>query len=59
MPTRSKAQWRLMQAIAHGKAKEGKGLSKEKAQEFIDATPNYKKLPEHKLGRLKKMMGKK
>lgn len=62
MPVTSKAQWRFMQAAAHGDLKK-KGLSKEKAEEFIRATPSYKKLPEqhneNHLKRLKKMFGRK
>lgn len=63
MPVTSKAQFRLMAAIAHGAKLSDKpeGLSKEKAEEFIHATPSYKALPEHKnnkLHRLSKLMKK-
>lgn len=47
MPAQSRAQFRFLQALIHGKLKKKvSGLSKEKAQEFIDKTSNYKNLPE-------------
>lgn len=49
MPAQSKAQFRFMQALVHGGLKDKpEGLSKGKAQEFIDKTPSYKELPEKK-----------
>ena len=46
MPARSKAQARLMYAVASGKAKKKpKGLSKKEAKEFVKGI-NYKNLPE-------------
>lgn len=45
MPTKSKAQWRFMQLLAHNK-KKVPGLSKEKAKEFIKETEDYENLPE-------------
>jgi hypothetical protein len=44
MPAKSKRQFRLMQAAAHGKAK-GKGLSKGEAAEFVKGQ-SPKGLPE-------------
>ena len=35
MPARSKAQFRLMQGIAHGSIPETKGLTRRKAAEFV------------------------
>jgi hypothetical protein len=46
MPATSKAQYRFMQAVAHGGIKK-KGLSKKKAHEFL-SKDNYTKLPEKK-----------
>lgn len=43
MPAISKAQYLLMQAVKHGAIKK-KGLSKEKAAEYVDNT-SYKSLP--------------
>ena len=43
MPATSKAQFKFMQAVKHGAIKK-KGLSKEKASEFVAST-EYKKLP--------------
>lgn len=49
MPAVSKAQNRLMQAIAHGeKPKGGKGPSKAVAEEYVSATKSTKGLPERK-----------
>lgn len=49
MPAKSKAQLRLMYAVKEGKAKlDAPGLTKAKAEEFIEATPSPKKLPEKK-----------
>lgn len=45
MPAKSRAQYRLMQAAAHGKARKG-GPSKAQAKEFVEATKSYKALPE-------------
>ena len=45
MPAKSKAQYRFMQAVAHGNIKK-EGLSKEKAKEYIDKTRNLRKLKE-------------
>ena len=45
MPAKSKAQLRFMWAVLKGAIKK-KGLSKEKAKEFIDKTGSSKKLPE-------------
>lgn len=42
MPAKSGAQYRFMQMIAHG-GKKVKGLSSEKAEEFIHATPKKKR----------------
>lgn len=50
MPSRSKAQHRFMEAIAHGEQpKGGKGPSKQVAEEFVkhDKGKNIGKLPEH------------
>jgi hypothetical protein len=43
MPARSKAQFRFMQAVAHGSVKKA-GLSPAKAEEFV-AGQSPKKLP--------------
>jgi len=49
MPVKSKAQFRLMQAVAHNPAVAKRtGISKGTAQEFISATKAPKKLPEYK-----------
>lgn len=49
MPAKSKAQFRLMQAVAHNpKVAKQTGISKSVAGEFINATKNVKRLPEHK-----------
>jgi hypothetical protein len=45
VPAVSEAQRRLMEGIAHGTIPPRGGLTKKKAQEFIDATPKGKKLP--------------
>lgn len=45
MPAVSKAQLRFMAAVASGRIKR-KGLSKEKAAEFVHKTKNAKELPE-------------
>ena len=50
MPARSRAQFRFMQWIAHGKGS-APGLSRSEAKEFVDATPSYKALPEKKDGK--------
>lgn len=44
MPVTSKAQQRFMAGVASGSIKR-KGLTKQQAQEFLDATPKGKKLP--------------
>lgn len=44
MPATSKAQFRLMQATAHGA---NTGVPKKVAKEFVAATPSAKSLPEH------------
>jgi hypothetical protein len=46
MPAKSKAQARFMRAVESGSIKK-KGLSKEKAAEFVEGVPT-KKLPEKK-----------
>lgn len=48
MPVKSKAQYRAMQAAAHGKST--KGIPKKVAKEFIKETPKggVKDLPEKK-----------
>jgi len=46
MPAKSKAQFRFMAAVEHGGIKK-KGLSKEKAKEFVEGV-NYKSLPKKK-----------
>ena len=43
MPIRSKSQYGLMQAAAHGKLRGIGGPSKEVAKEFIDKTPAKKR----------------
>ena len=49
MPAKSKAQFRFMEAVAHGmKPKGGKGPSVSQAKEFVAATPSYKALPAKK-----------
>ena len=50
MPVTSKAQWRFMEAVAHGDVKK-KGLSKAKAEEFLKATPSYRDLPKKSKGK--------
>ena len=45
MPSKSKAQAKLMQAVAHGWKKPGGGPSKKVAQEFVKAD---KKKPKRK-----------
>jgi hypothetical protein len=44
MPAKSKAQFRLMQGIAHGSIKPKGGLTPAKAQEFVEGQ-SPKKLP--------------
>ena len=44
MPVKSLAQLNFMRAVVSGKRK-APGLSKEKAQEFIDSTKTTKNLP--------------
>jgi hypothetical protein len=47
MPVKSKAQMRLMFAVASGKAKKKpKSLSKKEAKEMLSATENKSALPE-------------
>lgn len=49
MPVKSKSQFRLLQKLIHdpkGMKNKPTGLTKEKAQEFIDKTLSYKSLPE-------------
>lgn len=47
MPSRSKSQARLMQAVAHSPSFAKKvGISQKVGKEFAAATKNYKKLPE-------------
>lgn len=47
MPAKSKAQFRLMQAVAHNPAIAKKtGISKSVGEEFVSATKAPKKLPE-------------
>jgi hypothetical protein len=55
MPAKSKAQYRYMQAVAHGWKPED-GPSKEQAEEFVSKqdTKDYKKLPEKKKKQEKK-----
>lgn len=56
MPAKSKAQFRFMQAIAHGSIKKP-GLSAKKAKEYVsDQSP--KDLPEKKYPKLKGMLKK-
>ena len=47
MPAKSKAQYRFMEAVAHGGIKKP-GLSPAKAKEFVGKDVNYKKLPAKK-----------
>ena len=48
MPAKSKAQFRFMQAVAHGTAKnKPKGLSEKEAQEYVKGQ-SPKGLPERK-----------
>lgn len=44
MPAKSKQQLKFMAGVASGSIKKP-GLSKAKAKEFVDATPNTKSLP--------------
>lgn len=46
MPARSKRQFRAMQAAKHGHST--LGIPKDVGAEFVEATPNPKKLPERK-----------
>jgi hypothetical protein len=46
MPVKSRAQFRLMQAAAHGGLNKPGGPSKAVAKEFLAATPSPKSLPE-------------
>ena len=49
MPAKSKAQYRLMQAVAHNpKLAKKTGIPASVGEEFTSATKSYKKLPEHK-----------
>lgn len=62
MPAKSKAQFRFMEAAAHGGLDNPpKGLTKAKASEYVSGQKNYKSLPEKKnrFKRLKKAMEKK
>ena len=44
MPSSSKLQHRYMEAVAHGmKPRDGKGPSKEQAEEFVEADKHSKK----------------
>ena len=46
MPAKSKSQYKLMQAVAHGTAKnKPKGLSREQAREFVQGQ-SPKRLPQ-------------
>ncbi len=45
MPARSRAQFRLMQGIAHGSIKDKGGLTKRKAAEYVKGQ-SPKSLPE-------------
>ena len=59
MPVKSKAQMRLMYAVASGKAKKKpKSLSKKEAKEMLSATENKSALPE-KAAKPKAKKGKK
>jgi len=55
MPATSKAQFRFMQAVAHGSAK-APGLSKEKAAEYVSGQ-SPKGLPEKAKGKKKSWAG--
>lgn len=55
MPAKSKAQFRFMQAVAHGGLKK-EGLSKKEAKEYVKGQSS-KDLPE-KYSKLKKMLKK-
>lgn len=49
MPAKSKAQYRLMQAVAHNsKLAKKTGIPASVGEEFAAATKSYGKLPEHK-----------
>jgi hypothetical protein len=49
MPAKSKAQYRLMQAVAHNpKLAKKTGIPASVGEEFSSATKSYGKLPEHK-----------
>jgi len=49
MPAKSKAQYRLMQAVAHSpKLAKKTGIPASVGEEFAEATSSYKKLPERK-----------
>ena len=49
MPAKSKAQYRLMQAVAHSpKLAKKTGIPASVGEEFAEATRSYKKLPERK-----------
>ena len=39
MPAKSKKQLRFMEAVAHGMKPRNSNISRETAQEFVDATP--------------------
>lgn len=57
MPVKSKAQFRLMQAAKHGKAKDGP--SPAQADEMLDKTKTpYKKLPATKAAKKASRKGK-
>lgn len=58
MPARSRAQFRYLQALAHGNIKGKSGMSPEQAREYTSHNVGpkaYKNLPE-KLPKLRKMM---
>ncbi len=56
MPSVSKAQFRFMEAVAHGGIKKP-GLSKKKAKEYVQGQ-NYSQLPERFSTLKKKLKGK-
>lgn len=43
MPAKSGKQYRWLQAVAHGSANKTDGMTREKAREFIHATPPEKR----------------
>ena len=52
MPAKSKAQFKFMEAVAHGSIKKP-GLSAKKAKEFVSTT-SYKSLPKKVAQKMKK-----